>query len=160
MKNGKEKEKKKAGNSREKLRKVREIENKWLQKQSHPSARTWYLCYGIVPKRVINTFGLPWKILFFSTIPRLFLLFLFSILHLHFCSFKYHAFLCLLPLVLLLLLSFVLLLRMLLYNIQFFHHLSEKFINGLKKRFFYETKMAELKGLETLFEIKSSNYDL
>ena len=102
-------------------------------------------------------------LLLFSISSLLFPAFFFSFsfpFFIYIFALKYHAFLCLRPL--LLLLSFVLvhLLRMLLYNIHFFHHLSEKFINGLKKRFFYETKMAELKGLEILFEIKSSNYDL
>ena len=108
-------------------------------------------------------------LLLFSISSLLFPAFFFSFsfpFFIYIFALKYHAFLCLRPLLLLLLLSFVLLvllvhlLRMLLHNIHFFHHLSDKFINGLKKRFFYETKMAELKGLETLFEIKSSNYDL
>ena len=107
-------------------------------------------------------------LLLFSISSLLFPAFFFSFsfpFFIYIFALKYHAFLCLRPL-LLLLLSFVLLvllvhlLRMLLYNIHFFHHLSDKFINGLKKRFFYETKVAELKGLEILFEIKSSNYDL
>ena len=105
------------------------------------------------------------SLLLFSIYSLLFPAFFFSFsfpFFIYISALKYHAFLNLRPL-LLLLLSFVLLvhlLRVLLYNIHFFHHLSDKFINGLKKRFFYETKVAELKGLEILFEIKSSNYDL